>query len=226
MPRALSLLLALALLGAGCSRDKGAVLVRWRLVDSSTGQGPVTCSATAAPELAREDRACCARVTSERSGSSDVIIDHIRLRAQLVSQGTGGTTFIEATCASCCFICSLTESTTFFELDPGEYKLWIEALRCGVVVGVTPPALVRRVIAGEITNLNSIEVRVDPMTDPVVCALEGGVSHQCQGPPSSPPDGGHDAAIDSAAPVPDAAPDASPDASIDPGIDAAVPDAG
>lgn len=47
----LAALLALAS-GSGCVRDKGAVLVRWKLIDSSTGQRPADCSKTTSDALA------------------------------------------------------------------------------------------------------------------------------------------------------------------------------
>lgn len=216
LPLFAAIALTVSLVGAGCARDKGAVLVRWRLVDASTGQGPGQCSAEASTQLARENAAtgggaCCAGVRSERLGrSADVIIDHIRLRARRVSD-VDQVEVQDAVCPSCCAACSRFEHTTEFELPPGEYKLWIEPLRCGVKVGATPPAVVRTVTAGEITNLNSIEVRVDPETTAALtCAfdLDLGASSGCtalehDAGGSAADAGAGDAAIDAAAPVPD-----------------------
>lgn len=210
--------LLLALLPSACVRDKGAVLVRWRLVDASTGQGPAQCSAEVATQLLREAAvagggACCAGVRSERLGrSADVIIDHIRLRAQAVAD-VDQVEVKDVACPSCCAACSRFEHTTEFELPPGEYKLWIEPLRCGVKVGNTPPAVVRTVTAGEITNLNSIEVRVDPETTAALSCptdVDMGISSGCS-PAATAGDAGNssadllatDAATDASATVPD-----------------------
>ena len=191
-----ALALGVLLLGAGCSRDKGAVLVRWRIVDSSTVQGLGQCrepgSATA---LKRESNACCGSVSSQRMGSvpRDIIIDHIRLRARRIGD-VDQPSAMDVACATCCFTCSPFEKTTDFELSAGTYKLWIEALRCGVVVGSAPPAVVREVVGGGIVNLNSIEIRIDPETMPGGCAESG--SSAC-----SVTAVGLDAGIDLAVPV-------------------------
>ena len=165
-----------------CSRQKGAVVVRWRLVDGTTSAGTVASSCDArAP-----DAACCARVASQKyastvnsSGAHDVNIDSIRLHIQRTAD-VNQPGALEVPCASCCFTCASDndrggEHTTNFELPEGDYKLWLSFLRCGLPIGDVPPAVVRHVTAGEITNLNAIEIRIDPnQQSPFVCDVAAG----------------------------------------------------
>jgi len=160
-----------------CSRQKGAVVVRWRLVDGTTSAGTVANSC----EARAPDAACCARVASQEyasitnpTGAHDVNIDSISLHIERAA-GDAGVFDVEVPCASCCFTCASDndrggEHTTNFEIPEGTYKLWLQFLRCGVPIGDVPAAVVRQVTAGEITNLNAIEIRIDPhQQSPAVC---------------------------------------------------------
>jgi hypothetical protein len=176
-----SALLALMLWGSACSRDKGAVVVRWRLIDGSTGTSPNgSCSGRQASAGAG---GCCGLVHSDRDGldpaaTHAVTIDRIRLHVQRVADADAGLpASLEQPCSSCCFSCTPSEHTTNFELCEGNYKLWLEALRCGRPVGDVPPAVVRRVTAGEITNLDAIEIRINPSTvTPAACDVDAGTA--------------------------------------------------
>jgi hypothetical protein len=133
----------LALGQAGCRSDgdracdstltgTGAVVVRWRPVDSFGGR----------------QLGC----TSDR-----LVIDQVRLDAVRLDVDGG-----RVVCPSCTFQCGLFEGTTAFELPAGRYQLGIEALSCGVRVGGAPPQVVRCVRGGEVTNLNAVEILVSP----------------------------------------------------------------
>jgi hypothetical protein len=144
----------LCLLASSCARDKGAVVVRWRVVDAATGELLTSCSV------------------------HGVTIDHVRLRIVPMTAG-GVPASMDAPCDSCCSVCTALEHTTNFELAPGDYKLWIEPLACGFVVGEVPPALVRTVTGGEITNLNAVEIRIQANAPAVHCDADAGVVPMC-----------------------------------------------
>jgi hypothetical protein len=148
----------LALLGlAGCSSGNGgAVVVRWQLVDPQIGPDgkPANC-------INADPGACCIDLNHDpKALPHDVVVDTVRLR--LSQLGDGGES--EVACPSCSSACSALEHTTSFDIVPGAYLLSIEALRCGAPVGRTPPEVQRNVIAGEITNLNAIEILIPPGT--------------------------------------------------------------
>ena len=168
--------IAAAAIGGSCgSGGGGAVVVRWRLVDPETGSDPCGCTAPAASQA--QSSWCCVNVGSLTGSCSpptgnDVVIDSVRLRIR--SLADGGVAGPEVPCASCCAGCADVEHTTSFEIPPGDYVLSIEALRCGVPIGATPPGLVRTVRAGEITNLNAIEIVVPATANgPVSCGDAG-----------------------------------------------------
>lgn len=170
------LLFALGASASGCSGgDRGAVVVRWKLIEGATGTQPSSCHGVDVPS-----GACCGAIHAG-SDSRAVLIDHIRLRAARIVDGGE----VEVGCPSCCFSCAPLEHTTQFELPPGDYRLSLEALRCGRLVGYTPPAQVRTVHAGEIANLSAIEILLPPETDtPALC--DDGLDE----PASCVPDGG------------------------------------
>lgn len=172
-------LLLLALLTPGCSGgERGAVVVRWKLIEGATGTQPASCHGVDVPA-----GACCG-VIHGATDSRAVLVDHIRLRAERSVDGGE----VLADCPSCCFSCAPLEHTTQFELPPGDYRLSLEALRCGQLVGYTPPAQVRTVNAGEITNLSAVEILIPPETDtPATCA--GGLDEPASCVPDA-PDGG------------------------------------
>lgn len=160
MIRPLALAIAATLGGGGCvGGDGGAVVVRWKVIDQRTGAEPSGCKRAVA-----ERGSCCIDV------GQDVIIDTVRLL--VLSDGDGGAAVFP--CASCCSTCSAFEHTTRFELPPATYRLSLEALRCGAPVGQTPPGVVRSVRAGEVTNLNAVEILIPAgTTTPAVCG-DGG----------------------------------------------------
>jgi hypothetical protein len=157
----------LAVAASGCvSGDGGAVVVRWRLIDQALGSSPAGCMHSTA-----DSSWCCISV-----GGQDLIIDSIVLRVVPVVGGAAQQP-AEVTCQSCSFPCSPFEHTTHFEIPPGTYLLSLEARRCGMPVGLTPPGVVRSVRAGEITNLDAIEIAIPIGTcAPLVCGDGGATS--------------------------------------------------
>jgi len=147
--------IALALVVGACATgDGGAVVVRWRLIDASTGGAASNCDVV------------------DPSASIDLTVDEMRLRIELASAPDGGAS--ELDCASCTFPCAPLEWTTDFEIPEGSYRFSLEARRCGVPVGNAPPAVVRAVRRGEITNLNAIGISVPPCTVTPASCPDGG----------------------------------------------------
>jgi hypothetical protein len=110
----------------------------------------------------------------------DVIIDTVRLEIVPVA-GDGGAPGTALDCPSCSEPCAAGEDTTSFDVPPGDYLLSIEALRCGVPVGYTPPAVQRSVRVGEITNLNAVEILIPPgVSTPASCG-DGGAPGRSDG---------------------------------------------
>lgn len=165
-------LLALVLLASACTGgDRGAVVVRWRITDSTTGSPASGGCGTACAGKSYNSSFCCASI-----GGHDVIIDGVELVA--IPLGSDGGAAV-ADCKSCRFACNPPESTTQFELRPGDYLLSLRALRCGAVVGDTPPGVIHTVRAGEITNLNAIQILLTPpaANAPISCGgADGGAA--------------------------------------------------
>ena len=134
--------------------------MRWRILDPTTG--------VAAPGCHVEDRNwCCASV------GAPVTIDAVRLRVAVASAASaGGAAEIE--CPSCRFPCAPLEHATRFEVPPGRFRLSLEALRCNQPIGVSPPAVVRDIRAGETTNLGAIEILIPPGTPSIPACGDGG----------------------------------------------------
>ena len=169
MARALFALVSL--LSACSGGDRGAVVVRWRLIDSTTGSpASSACGVQCAIGTSLDGSFCCASV-----GGRDILIDHVELVAIPLGSDGGA---VAADCKSCRFACNPSESTTQFELTPGDYLLSLRAVRCGLVVGNTPPGVIRTVRAAEITNLNAVEVLLmpPPMNPLVSCSTADGGS--------------------------------------------------
>jgi hypothetical protein len=150
-----SWLLAL-IVGACASGDGGAVVVRWRLIDSSTGGAATTCD------------------LEDPQAKVSVRVDTMRLAIFPASAPDGGVT--EVPCPSCVFPCAPLEWTTNFEIPEGSYRFALEARACGVVVGNSPPAMLRSVQRGEITNLDAIGVAMPPCTVTPTTCPDGGVT--------------------------------------------------
>ncbi len=147
----------LGLAAAGCSNgDGGAVVVRWRLIDASTGGAAAGCDVDDAP------------------ASIKVHVDQMRLLIFPAGSSTadGGAGALD--CASCRFPCAPLEWTTNFEIPEGTWRFSLLASSCGVPVGNAPPPVVRSVTRGQITNLNAIGVSMPPCTLAPTACPDGG----------------------------------------------------
>jgi hypothetical protein len=175
----LGALLATAATAGGChGGNAGAVAVHWQLVNPAFGANATPCDCASG---STENNVCCVNSDPNPpdnecknvSPSEDVVIDTVRLRVW--SLGDGGQRSTEVACSSCCFACGPLQQTTNFELPPGTYLLALEALRCGRTVGYTPPGVVRTVRAGEITNLDAVEIVIpNGLTSPASCGIDAG----------------------------------------------------
>jgi hypothetical protein len=146
---------ALIIAVAGCAPGSGgAVVVRWRLIDSSTGGAAAGCDVV------------------NPGASVSAHVDHMRLRIAAAVAPDGGGGVLD--CPSCLFPCAPLEWTTNFEIPEGDYRFSLEASSCGVPVGNSPPPVIRAVRRGEITNLNAIGIDVAPCTVTPAACPDGG----------------------------------------------------
>ena len=146
-------------LGAGgaCSGqgDNGAALVRWRI--TTTSKGDVT-------------QSLCS--FSDPPSFINVAIDQVELVADRLDA--------VAPTPPNDFPCVASEGTTGFIIPVGTYAFSLRALACGgtLPVGFVPPPQIRDVRAGEITNLNAIEILIPPCTA-ITCADAGNRMAAC-----------------------------------------------
>ena len=150
---------------AGCQGGSGgAVVVRWQLVDPSTGSKPDGCP-VGTPDcclVGNSDYCCALLQTSDPLVEKHVVVDAMHLKLVPVTPD-GGSAPVE--CAQCrWFDCSSHEHATGFDIPPGDYLISLEAMRCGAVVGSEPPAVRRTVRRGAFTNLNAIEILLSTST--------------------------------------------------------------
>src|SRR5262249_51450176 len=112
--------LVLALCTAGCTPpgEVGAVSVRWRLFDGSSGVPRSGC------EFRKDD------------AKINVVVDTIEV---LIRDDLDA----KPPCDRCTFPCTALEGTTGFTIPRGRYRIGIRATRCGRLVGATPPPVVR-----------------------------------------------------------------------------------
>ena len=186
--RSLSCLLFAALLVAACNSSPSpygaSALIRWRLMDASTGTQAIPCMGQGAVGK----NACCVNV-----GGRDITIDVLRLRAEIIDPETG--LFSDFTdCPTCCFQCDPNEWSTGFVLPAHRYRLSIEAYACGRPVGYSPAPLIRALGPGDNTNMQVQAILLhpsdtyDPATQGAICP-RGEVGACCPGVPATGTDG-------------------------------------
>jgi hypothetical protein len=169
--RSIAALLLAAL--AGCSNGSdGAVSVRWRIVDLTTGAN-YDPRMQVFPENATNDLgmayppgSCGCLPDGVPNGCSGAgpgwEIDSVRLR--IIDPVTNVAAAVDP--GQLLFACNLREATTPFVVPPGRYALSLEALDAAGVGFVdaasTPAPTVRDVKEGEIVNLDVVELGVHP----------------------------------------------------------------
>ena len=154
----------LAFVGAlGCQGSGGAVSVRWRIVDQSTGDS------FDPSDVKASDGACCIFRDSKTGlclPSNTWEIESVSVNLADATTGAAVPTGLPP------FECSLREKTTAFVLPPGTFAISLGATN---VVGdgmnvmaptALPPPSVRTIIRGEVVNLDVIEIGVDPLPLP------------------------------------------------------------
>jgi hypothetical protein len=154
-----------ALLAAGCVGDEGAVSLRWRLVDLSTGNIlDVKGYDTPDPPFVH----ACVNLPRWK-------IDTIHLRIATLDGNV--LTFADAMQ----YPCAQGEATTPFDIPPGTYALSLQAEAGGGEVGVAPAPLVRQVERGQVVNLELIEVGIG--SDAAVASVDLGADEDAGSPP-------------------------------------------
>jgi hypothetical protein len=149
-------LTALAL--AGCDGNGGAVSVRWRVANLSTG-------ATFDPmSVAAADHSCCSDLAPGAvcSPTSTWVV-----RAVCVTLRDPSTGQPAAGIAPRQFPCDKRESTTAFDLPAGTYAIGLSADvfdgKGNPESGVVPPPEVHTIVRGEVVNLQDIQIGVQPL---------------------------------------------------------------
>ncbi len=148
-------LIALPLVG--CRGNGGAVSVRWRISNLSTG-------ATFDPmQVAANDGSCCSDVVNNSCSAISIWVVRsvsVTLRDPSTGEpvpGVGPRTFP----------CDKRESTTEFDLPAGTYAIGLSAdVFDGAgdpAPGVVPPPEVHTIVRGEVVNLQDIEIGVQPL---------------------------------------------------------------
>jgi len=149
-------LAALAL--AGCNGNGGAVSVRWRVANLSTG-------ATFDPmSVGAADHSCCSDldVAGNCLATSTWVVRSVSvtLRDPSTGQPAAG---IEPRQSPC----DKRESTTAFDLPSGTYAIGLSAdVFDGMgnpAPGVVPPPEVHTIVRGEVVNLQDIQIGVQPL---------------------------------------------------------------
>lgn len=158
---------ALAL--AACHGNGGAVSVRWRIANLSTGQ-------TFDPYATRDNNgACCSDHDEARNCavSSIWVVPSVSviLRDPSTDDPIPG---IEART----FLCEKRESTTAFDLPAGTFAIGLAvAVTDGMgkpVPAALPPPEVHTIVRGEVVNLQDIEIGVQPLPTGPGAPLPGG----------------------------------------------------
>jgi hypothetical protein len=147
---------ALAL--AACHGNGGAVSVRWRISNLSTGQ-------TFDPMMAKaNDGSCCSDhdVAGECADTSIWVV-----RSVTVSLRDPSTDAPVAVPEAPTFPCDKRESTTAFDLPAGTYAIGLDVDvfdgHGNPAPGVVPPPEVHTIVRGEVVNLQDIEIGVQPL---------------------------------------------------------------
>ncbi len=165
MMRFCTLLLVCVLLGLpGCGSEGGAVSVRWRIVDLTTGDqwdpGDV--------QAANGD--CCYYRDTQTNQCTAANAWEIQndMRIVLADPSTGTVVTLAQPLPP--FFCSLREKTTAFIVPPGTYAVSLTVTNIDGSGQAAPVALpspsVREIIAGDVVNLDVIEIGVNPLPLP------------------------------------------------------------
>ena len=152
--------LALAtFVAAGCQGNGGAVSVRWRVANLSTGA-----TFDPAGNVKANDGSCCSDLDNAHNcdvGSIWVVrsVD-VTLRDPTTGQPVPNV-------APRRFPCVNRESTTAFDLPAGTFAIGLTADvfdgHGNPVPGVVPPPEVHTIVRGEVVNLQDIEIGVQPL---------------------------------------------------------------
>ncbi|MDB4967217.1 MAG: hypothetical protein JWN44_2906 [Myxococcales bacterium] len=163
------LMLALAVVGGGCQGSGGAVSVRWRVVDLSTGES----FDPSGSEASTRDGSCCR--LPHPGGLCDFSTEWVvRTVSITLSDPITG----ELVLTNEPFACSKREKTSRFDLPTGTFAVGLTATVVdghGMPVPVfLPPPEIRTIVRADVVNLQIIEVGVHPLpaslqqTDPMV----------------------------------------------------------
>jgi len=149
-------LAALALVG-GCQGNGGAVSVRWRIANLSTGQ-------TFDPMMvAASDGTCCSDVFANSCSSISIWV----VRSVSVTLRDPSTGLPVAGVEPRTFPCKQRESTTQFDLPVGTFAIGLSADAFDgegkPVPSVVPPPEVHTIVRGEVVNLQDIQIGVQPL---------------------------------------------------------------
>jgi hypothetical protein len=156
--------LALALLGglasgAGCQGDGGAVSVRWRIMDLSTGQAWDAND----KNITYHDVCCRADLDPKKTcASSSWVVDGVHVSLRDPSTGVP-ITLTDRPQAPC----SARELTSKFDLPTGTFAITLDPDSTDVVPPVTPAPQLRDVVRGAVVNMDVVEIGVDPLPRPL-----------------------------------------------------------
>jgi hypothetical protein len=148
--------------GVGCQGNGGAISVRWRIVDLSTG---VNYDPGSVKDV--NGFCCCSRNSDNVCDSSNLWV--IKSVSIDLSDATTGVPIADNLPS---FPCSIREKTTDFVVTPGTFAMSLGAVnQIGVGLSMPapvalPPPSVRTIIKGDVVNLDVIEIGVHPLPLP------------------------------------------------------------
>jgi hypothetical protein len=149
-----------ALVGSlgGCDGNGGAVSVRWRISNLSTGQmfDPMS--------TASNEGSCCSDLNEAKqcSVTSIWVVESVSVVLRDPSTGLAVPGITPPS-----YQCKLREATTAFDLPTGTYEIGLSAdVFDGMhnpAPSVIPPPEVRTIVRGDVVNLQDIEIGVQPL---------------------------------------------------------------
>ncbi len=147
------------LLAAGCQGDGGAVSVRWRIVDLSTGQAWDAND----KNIDFQGKFCC-RVEDKTCNSSNWLVYEVYVVLANAETGVAMDLGSEEPIAPC----AARELTSKFDLPTGTWAISLaaNASDMGTPV-VTPAPQLRDIESGAVVNLDVVEIGVDPLPRPL-----------------------------------------------------------
>jgi hypothetical protein len=155
----------------GCQGSGGAVSVRWRIVELSTGEA-FDPGATGQSGVVANHGYCCRL----RDANSDCTAGNawVVQTVGIVLRDAATDAFLQDVSP---FNCTARERTTRFDLPAGSFAIGLEASvvdGAGKVAPVAlPPSEVRTIVRGEVVNLQVIEIGVHPLPLPGPVPLPG-----------------------------------------------------